>query len=82
MDCPPKIALPFFSGLLASAHHKAGEIEEGNDRSLARVLRDVARPAEAHDVLAPFYGWFSHDKDARALLDELNKGAGKVEVAG
>ncbi len=34
--------------------------------------------AEAHDLLAPIYGWFIEGfdtadlKDARALLDELN----------
>jgi predicted ATPase len=145
-------ALPYFLGLLASAHHKAGEIEEGlrvldralsmaeatSDRwsdaelfrvkgelllagnrsnineaeasflkaidiarhqsaktwelraatSLARLWHDVGRATEAHDVLAPIYGWFTDDldlpdlKDARALLDELNAGIGKAGVAG
>jgi predicted ATPase len=45
--------------------------------SLARLWRDQGRRAEAHDVLAPVYGWFTEGfdtadlKDARALLDEL-----------
>jgi predicted ATPase len=45
--------------------------------SLARLWRDQGRGAEAHDVLAPVYGWFTEGfdtadlKDAKALLDEL-----------
>jgi predicted ATPase len=45
--------------------------------SLARLWRDQERRAEAHDLLAPVYGWFTEGfdtrdlKDARALLDEL-----------
>jgi predicted ATPase len=45
--------------------------------SLARLWRDQARRAEAHDLLAPVYGWFTEGfdtadlKDAKALLDDL-----------
>ena len=45
--------------------------------SLARLRRDQGRHAEARDLLAPVYGWFTegfdtHDlKEAKALLDEL-----------
>jgi len=45
--------------------------------SLARLRRDQGRRAEARDLLAPVYGWFTEGfnapdlKDARALLDEL-----------
>jgi predicted ATPase len=45
--------------------------------SLARLWRDQGRRAEAHDLLAPIYGWFTEGfdvpdlKDAKALLDEL-----------
>jgi len=45
--------------------------------SLARLRRDQGRCTEAHDLLAPIYGWFTegfdtHDlKEAKALLDEL-----------
>ena len=45
--------------------------------SLARLHRDQGRRAEAHDLLAPIYGWFAEGfdtpdlKDAKALLDEL-----------
>jgi predicted ATPase len=45
--------------------------------SLARLRRDQGRRAEAHDLLAPIYGWFSEGfdtpdlKEAKALLDDL-----------
>jgi predicted ATPase len=45
--------------------------------SLARLCRDQGRPAEARDLLAPVYGWFTKGfdtpdlKEAKALLDEL-----------
>jgi predicted ATPase len=46
--------------------------------SLARLRRDQGRHAEARDLLAPVYGWFTEGFDtadlkaAKALLDELN----------
>ena len=45
--------------------------------SLARLCRDQGRRAEARDLLAPVYGWFTEGfdtpdlKQAKALLDEL-----------
>ena len=45
--------------------------------SLARLCRDQGRFAEAHDLLAPIYGWFMEGfdtpdlKEAKALLDVL-----------
>jgi predicted ATPase len=45
--------------------------------SYARLLRDQGRAREAHDLLAPIYGWFTEGfdtpdlKEAKALLDEL-----------
>jgi predicted ATPase len=45
--------------------------------SLARLRRDQGRPAEARDLLAPSYGWFTEGfdtpdlKEAKALLGEL-----------
>ena len=50
--------------------------------SLARLWRDQGRHAEARDLLAPVYGWFTEGfevsdlKDARALLDELAQARG------
>ena len=45
--------------------------------SLARLWRDQGKRDEAHDLLAPIYGWFTEGfdtldlKEARALLDEV-----------
>jgi predicted ATPase len=45
--------------------------------SLARPWRDQGKRAEARDLLAPVYGWFTEGfdmqvlQDAKALLDEL-----------
>ena len=45
--------------------------------SLARLRRDQGRRAEARDLLAPVYGWFTEGfdtpdlKEAKAFLDEL-----------
>jgi tetratricopeptide (TPR) repeat protein len=45
--------------------------------SYARLMRDQGRTDEAHELLAPVYGWFTEGfdtkdlKDARALLPEL-----------
>jgi class 3 adenylate cyclase/predicted ATPase len=49
--------------------------------SLARLLRDQGRRAEARDLLAPVYGWFAEGfstpdlKEAKALLNELTASA-------
>jgi predicted ATPase len=46
--------------------------------SLARLWRDQGKRAQARDLLAPVYGWFTEGfdtadlKDAKALLDELS----------
>jgi len=46
--------------------------------SLARLWRDQGKGQEAHDLLAPIYGWFTEGfdtldlKEAMALLDELH----------
>jgi predicted ATPase len=45
--------------------------------SLVRLWRDQGRRAEAHDLLAPVYGWFTEGfetadlKNAEALLEQL-----------
>jgi predicted ATPase len=46
-------------------------------RDLARLWGEQSRRAEAHDLLAPVYGWFAEGfdtadlKEAKTLLDEL-----------
>jgi predicted ATPase len=45
--------------------------------SLAQLLRDQGRRQQAHDLLAPVYGWFTEGfntldlKEAKALLEQL-----------
>ena len=45
--------------------------------SLARLMRDQGRRAEAHDLLASIFGWFTEGfgtrdlVEAKALLEEL-----------
>jgi len=45
--------------------------------SMARLWRDQGKVQEAHELLAPIYGWFTEGFDtrdlqeAKALLDEL-----------
>jgi predicted ATPase len=47
--------------------------------SLARLWRDQGKCAEARDLLAPVYGWFTEGsdtldlKEVKALLDELTE---------
>jgi predicted ATPase len=55
--------------------------------SYARLTRDQGRVGEAHDLLAPIYGWFTEGFgtqdliDAKALLDELRAAVGRKAVA-
>ena len=45
--------------------------------SMARLWRDLGKPQEARELLAPIYGWFTEGldtrvlKEANALLEEL-----------
>jgi predicted ATPase len=45
--------------------------------SMARLWREQGMPAEAHELLAPVYGWFTEGfdtldlKEAKALLNDL-----------
>ena len=58
---------------------QAKSLELRATTSLARLWRDLGRRAEAHDLFAPVYGWFTEGfetadlKDAKALLDEVGK---------
>jgi class 3 adenylate cyclase/predicted ATPase len=63
------VAMATESGLRLTELHAA--------TSLARLWRDQGRRVEAHDVLAPVYGWFTEGfdtpnlKEAKTLLDQL-----------
>jgi predicted ATPase len=67
--------------------HRAIAVARGQDArlwelraaiSLARLWRDQGRRADAYDLLAPVYGWFTEGfdtadlKDAKVLLGELS----------
>ena len=64
-------------GLTVARHQGARLWELRAATSLARLWRDQGRRAEARELLAPVYGWFSEGfdtadlKDAKALLDGL-----------
>jgi len=63
-------------GIAAEQDAKLWELRAA--ASLARLRRDQGRRAEARNLLAPVYGWFTEGfgtpdlKEARALLEELD----------
>jgi predicted ATPase len=74
----PAKAEDSFRTALASAREQGTRgYELRSATSLARLWREHGRRAEARDLLAPLYGWFTEGfdtadlKDAKRLLDEL-----------
>jgi predicted ATPase/class 3 adenylate cyclase len=68
----------YFKCALAVAHQQqAKSWELRAAMSMARLWRDQGKRQQAHDLLAPVYGWFTEGfdtldlKQAKALLDEL-----------
>jgi predicted ATPase len=67
----------FERALSVAREHQAKSLELRATMSMARLWRDQGKPQQAHDLLAPVYGWFTEGfetldlKEARALLDEL-----------
>src|SRR3984885_3180945 len=67
----------FHSAISTARRQQAKSWELRTSMSLARLWRDQGKMAQAHELLAPIYGWFSegldtHDlKEAKALLDQL-----------
>jgi predicted ATPase len=63
--------------LAVAQSQQARSLELRAAADLARLQRDQGRCAEARDLLAPVYGWFTEGfetrdlKEAKALLDEL-----------
>jgi len=67
-----------FCQAVEMAHHRSAKsLELRAVMSLSRLWREQGRRAEARQVLAPIYGWFTEGfdtadlKDAKALLDAL-----------
>ncbi len=67
----------FNRSIAVAQRQSAKSLELRAAMSLARLWRDQNRGAEARDLLAPVYDWFTEGfdtpdlKDAKALLDEL-----------
>jgi predicted ATPase len=61
----------------ANGEQQAKSFELRTATSLARLWQQQGKAQEAHDLLAPVYGWFTEGFDiadlqeAKALLDEL-----------
>jgi class 3 adenylate cyclase/predicted ATPase len=70
----------FHHALAIARHQQAKSLELRAATSLARLWQQQGKRQEAHDLLAPVYGWFNEGfdtadlKDAKALLDELEDG--------
>jgi predicted ATPase len=75
---PPKAEDSFHTALAIAREQGTRGYELRAATSLARLWRDQGRRAEARDLLAPVYGWFTEGfdtadlKEAKALLDELS----------
>ena len=66
----------FERALTVARTQKARSYELRAATNLARLWRDQGKRAEAHNLLAPVYGWFTegfdaHLKEAKALLEEM-----------
>jgi predicted ATPase len=67
----------FERALVVARSQEARSWELRAAMSMARLWRDQGKRAEAHDLLAPVYGWFTEGfdtldlKEAGALLEEL-----------
>jgi hypothetical protein len=67
----------FLASLDWARRQQAKSWELRTSTSYARLMRDQGRAREAHDLLAPVYGWFIEGfdtkdlQDAKSLLAEL-----------
>jgi predicted ATPase len=67
----------FERALAVSRQQQAKSWELRAAMSLARLWRDQGKRQQAHELLAPIYGWFTEGfdtldlKEAKALLDAL-----------
>jgi len=74
----PEAESSFHKALEVARRQKAKSLELRAATSLARLWQQQGKKAEAHQLLAPVYHWFTEGFDtkdlqeAKALLDELN----------
>jgi len=67
----------YHQALAVARRQSAKTLELRAAISLARLWRDQGKRVEAHDLLAPIYGWFTEGfdtpvlKEAKALLEQL-----------
>ena len=72
-----EVSPSFHRALETARQQQAKSWELRAATSLARLWGEQGRRAEARDLLAPVYGWFTEGfdtpdlKEAKALLDEL-----------
>jgi len=72
-----KAAAYFEHALAVAREQQAKSWELRAAVSMARLSRDQGKRQQAHDLLAPIYGWFTEGfdtldlKEAKALLDQL-----------
>ena len=77
MSDTPKAESHFTAALAIARRQQAKSWELRAATSYARLMRDQGRVREAHDLLAPVYGWFTEGfgtkdlQEAEALLEEL-----------
>ena len=75
---PGRAEACFHKALAMARDQHARSLELRAAMSLARLWREQSRRAEARELLAPVYGWFTEGfdtadlTDAKALLDELS----------
>ena len=76
-DAPTEAEACFRQALAVAREQGAKLWELRAATSLARLWAEQGERAEAHDLLAPVYGWFTEGfdtadlKEAKALLEEL-----------
>jgi predicted ATPase len=80
MAQPEEVEAYFQRALDVARRQQAKSLELRAAMSLARLWQQQGKRQEAHDLLAPVYGWFTEGfdtadlKDAKALLHELEDG--------
>jgi predicted ATPase len=68
-DAAAKSEECFQSALDTARAQEAKSLELRAATNLARLWRDQGKRIEAHDLLAPIYGWFTEGFDTRDLIE-------------